>query len=72
MNQAYLATATATTTTKALVAAAPMFSLTKKLGIAHLDQLPSIRWKLGNIQRLKDADPAKFQAQSQELQTRMA
>jgi predicted nucleotidyltransferase component of viral defense system len=42
-----------------------------KLGIPHLAQLPAIRWKLGHLQKLKEADPAKFQAQSQELQTRM-
>ena len=52
-----------------LAAAQPEWA---KLGIAHLEQLPAIRWKLGNLQKLKDADPAKFQAQSQELQTRMA
>jgi len=42
-----------------------------KLGIAHLDQLPAIQWKLDNLQKLREADPAKFQAQSQELQARM-
>lgn len=51
-----------------LTAAQPEWA---KLGIAHLDQLPAIRWKLGNLQKLKDADPGKFQAQSQELQRRM-
>lgn len=42
-----------------------------KLAIPHLDQLPAIRWKLSNLQKLKDADLKKFQAQSQELQKRM-
>ena len=42
-----------------------------KLSIPHLDQLPAIRWKLDNLQKLKDADPKKFQAQSQKLQKRM-
>lgn len=51
-----------------LAAAQPEWA---KLGIAHLEQLPAIRWKLGNLQKLKDADPGKFQAQSRELQKRM-
>lgn len=42
-----------------------------KLSIPHLNQLPAIRWKLDNLQKLKDADPKKFQAQSEELQKRM-
>ena len=42
-----------------------------KLSIPHLHKLPAIRWKLENLQKLKDADPKKFQAQSQELQKRM-
>ena len=42
-----------------------------KLDIPHLDQLPAIRWKLGNLQKLKDANPDKLQAQLQELQKRM-
>ena len=42
-----------------------------KLDIPHLDQLPAIRWKLGNLQKLKDANPDKLQAQLQELQKRI-
>lgn len=42
-----------------------------RLSIPHLNQLPAIRWKLDNLQKLKDADPKKFQAQSEELQKRM-
>jgi predicted nucleotidyltransferase component of viral defense system len=42
-----------------------------KLDIPHLDQLPAIRWKLGNLEKLKDADPSKLQAQSRELQKRL-
>ena len=39
-----------------------------KLDIPHLDQLPAIRWKLGNLQKLKDAYPDK---QLHELQKRI-
>lgn len=33
----------------------------------HLAELPAIQWKLRNLARLKKSNPAKFQAQSDEL-----
>lgn len=42
-----------------------------QLDIPHLDQLPAIRWKLGNLRKLKDANPDKLQAQLQELRKRI-
>ena len=38
------------------------------LGIEHLEQLPGIRWKLANIDRLAKANPEKFKAQAEELE----
>jgi hypothetical protein len=38
------------------------------LGIEHLEQLPGIRWKLANLERLARANPKKFKAQAQELE----
>jgi hypothetical protein len=38
------------------------------LGIEHLDQLPGIRWKIGNLERLAKADPRKFRAQALHLE----
>ncbi|MBI3916432.1 MAG: nucleotidyl transferase AbiEii/AbiGii toxin family protein [Betaproteobacteria bacterium] len=38
------------------------------LGIEHLEQLPGIRWKLANIDRLARANPKKFKAQAEELE----
>jgi hypothetical protein len=37
------------------------------LGIEHLEQLPGIRWKVTNLERLK-ANPKKFKAQTEELE----
>ena len=42
-----------------------------KLDIPHLDPLPAIRRKLGNLQKLKDANPDKLQAQLQKLHKRI-
>jgi len=38
------------------------------VGIEHLEQLPGIRWKLANLERLAKANPKKFKAQAQELE----
>ncbi|MBE0615513.1 MAG: hypothetical protein IH604_17735 [Burkholderiales bacterium] len=38
------------------------------LGIAHLEQLPGIRWKLRNFEQLAKANPKTFEAQAQELE----
>lgn len=38
------------------------------LGIEHLDQLPGIRWKLMNLERLAKANPKKLEAQAQDLE----
>jgi predicted nucleotidyltransferase component of viral defense system len=47
-----------------LVAAAPEWSL---LGVPHLEQLPGLRWKLQNLERLRKADARKFAEQSDAL-----
>jgi len=36
----------------------------------HLAQMPAIRWKLGNLAKLKERNPAKFQLQTDELRKR--
>jgi hypothetical protein len=38
------------------------------LGIEHLEQLPGIRWKLANLDRLAKANPKKLEAQAEQLQ----
>ena len=38
------------------------------LDIEHLEQLPGIRWKLANLERLAKANPKKLKAQAQELE----
>jgi len=38
------------------------------LDIEHLHQMPGIRWKLMNLERLAKANPRKFEAQAQELE----
>lgn len=38
------------------------------LGIEHLEQLPGIRWKLRNLERLAKANPKKLKAQARELE----
>ncbi len=47
-----------------LVAAEPEWSL---LGVEHLEQLPGLRWKLQNLERLRKANPRKFAHQSATL-----
>ena len=52
-----------------LVAGTPEWSL---LGIAHLEQLPGIRWKLHNLAQLQKTDAKKFSEQADLLATRMS
>ncbi|MGO9805031.1 MAG: nucleotidyl transferase AbiEii/AbiGii toxin family protein [Steroidobacteraceae bacterium] len=52
-----------------LVRAEPDWSL---LGIPHLKQLPGIRWKLQNLERLRASAPRKFAEQSEALAGRLA
>ncbi|MCP2223584.1 MULTISPECIES: nucleotidyl transferase AbiEii/AbiGii toxin family protein [Bradyrhizobium] len=47
-----------------LVAAAPEWSL---LGLPHLEQLPGLRWKLQNLERLRKTNARKFAQQSDAL-----
>ena len=47
-----------------LVAAEPEWSL---LGVPHLEQLPGLRWKLQNLERLRKADARKFADQANAL-----
>jgi predicted nucleotidyltransferase component of viral defense system len=47
-----------------LVAAEPEWAL---LGVPHLEQLPGVRWKLQNLERLQKADPQKFAEQKDTL-----
>lgn len=39
-----------------------------QLGIAHLAELPAIRWKLQNLELLAKANPKKFETQAAELE----
>lgn len=38
------------------------------LGVEHLDQLPGIRWKLANLEKLAKTNPKKLKAQTEELE----
>ena len=38
-----------------------------RMGLAHLNAMPAIQWKLQNLTKLKEKNPAKFEEQSQEL-----
>jgi hypothetical protein len=42
------------------------------LGIAHLEHLPGLRWKLHNIQRLEQANRRKFDEQADALARRLS
>lgn len=59
MNQTYLDSARLS-----LVAAEPEWKL---LGVSHLEQLPGVKWKLRNLERLREADTGKFTEQSDTL-----
>lgn len=52
-----------------LVTGAPEWSL---LGIAHLEQLPGIRWKLHNLAQLQKTNAKKFAEQADTLAARLA
>ena len=47
-----------------LVAAEPEWA---PLGVPHLKQLPGVRWRLQNLERLRKADPRKFAEQKDTL-----
>lgn len=53
----------------ALVAAKPDWSL---LGIAHLAELPGLRWKLLNLEKLQRESPKQFEQQYARLADRLA
>lgn len=50
-----------------LVAAEPDWSL---MPFGHLQELPAIRWKLLNLEKLRKSSPARFRDQSEELRRR--
>ena len=52
-----------------LVAGAPEWPL---LGIAHLEHLPGLRWKLRNLAQLQKANTKKFAEQAEALASRLA
>jgi hypothetical protein len=37
----------------------------------HLAELPAIRWKLHNLEKLKKSNTAKFRLQTEELRRRL-
>lgn len=47
-----------------LVAGQPEWDL---LGVAHVSQLPAVRWKLHNLEQLQRANPGKFAEQRERL-----
>jgi hypothetical protein len=47
-----------------LVSAEPEWTL---LDVPHLEQLPGLRWKLQNLERLRKADARKFADQADAL-----
>jgi hypothetical protein len=51
-----------------LVRCEPDWSL---MACPHLQEMPSIRWKLANHQRLREVNPAKFATQETELRHRL-
>ena len=42
------------------------------LGIAHLEQMPGVRWKLENLGRLAKSNPKKLKAQAEDLERLLA
>ena len=50
-----------------LVEAKPDWSL---MSCGHLAEMPAVRWKLANLERLRSVNPAKFAQQSRELEER--
>jgi hypothetical protein len=51
-----------------LVRCEPDWSL---MSCPHLKDMPAIRWKLANLQRLREMNPAKFSEQQSELRRRL-
>ncbi len=51
-----------------LVRCDPDWSL---MSCPHLRDMPAIRWKIANLQRLRETNPAKFSAQENELCRRL-
>jgi hypothetical protein len=51
-----------------LVRGEPDWSL---MGCPHLGDMPAIRWKLSNLLRLRESNPAKFAIQERELRSRL-
>lgn len=47
-----------------LVNATPEWDL---LGVPHAHELPALRWKIANLEQLKDKNPKKFSRQAEEL-----
>ena len=43
-----------------------------RLGIAHLEHLPGVRWKLRNLAQLRKTNPKKFAEQADLLAARLA
>jgi hypothetical protein len=52
-----------------LVAGVPEWPL---LGIAHLEQLPGIRWKLRNLLQVQKRNAKRFTEQTEALQSHLA
>ena len=52
-----------------LVAGTPDWTL---LGVAHLEHLPGVRWKLQNLAQLKKCNPKKFAEQADVLAAKLA
>ena len=51
-----------------LVEGAPDWS---QMPFGHLSEMPAIRWKLANLERLRESNPGKFTFQSEELRARL-
>lgn len=51
-----------------LVGGVPDWSL---MPFGHLSEMPAIRWKLANLERLRESNPDKFTFQSEELRARL-
>jgi len=47
-----------------LVAAEPDW---EQMSITHLREMPAVRWKLQNLERLRSVNPAKFEEQAEQL-----
>jgi hypothetical protein len=52
-----------------LVAGAPAWEL---MSCRHLAELPAVQWKLRNLAKLRQSNPAKFRLQADELQKRFS